>query len=98
MSRNDNYPDDIRQYDNDPRSPFYEDPDDDWLEDAQNNLCDAWAKELAESGYVEELDWDSADFEVARKDQPLDVFMQVKSADYVNEHRDTFRPFGQEWD
>lgn len=24
MSRYDNYPDDIRSYDNDPRSPFYE--------------------------------------------------------------------------
>lgn len=26
--RTDNYPDDIRQYDNDPRSPFYENPAD----------------------------------------------------------------------
>ena len=26
--RTDNYPDDIRSYDNDPRSPFYEEPED----------------------------------------------------------------------
>lgn len=26
MARYDNYPDDIRQYDHDPRSPFYEEP------------------------------------------------------------------------
>lgn len=26
MPRHDNYPDDIRQYDHDPRSPFYKDP------------------------------------------------------------------------
>jgi hypothetical protein len=98
MSRNDNYPDDIRQYDNDPRSPFYVDPDDEWLEDAQNNLCAAWEKELAQCGYVEALDWDMADFEVARGKTALDVFVQMKSADYVNEHRDDFRPFGEEWD
>ncbi len=26
MSGNDNYPDDIRQYDDDPRSPFFDEP------------------------------------------------------------------------
>ena len=26
MSRNDNYPDDIRQYDDNPQSPFYVEP------------------------------------------------------------------------
>ena len=27
MPRTDNYPDNIRQFDNDPRSPFFNDPD-----------------------------------------------------------------------
>lgn len=27
MARTDNYPDDIRSYDSDPRSPFYQDPE-----------------------------------------------------------------------
>ena len=98
MSRDENYPDDIRQYDNDPRSPFYVDPDDEWLEDAQNELCAAWEAELAQCGYVEVLDWTMEDFNVARKDQALDVFVQVKSADFVSENRDEFRPVGQEWD
>ena len=35
MSRTDNYPDDIRQYDNDPRSPFF---DDGGLEEAEEAM------------------------------------------------------------
>lgn len=95
---NDNYPDDIRQYDNDPRSPFYVDPDEAWLEEAQMQLANEWEKELAETGYVDVLDWEQADFDVERGDQPLDVFIQVKACDYVNENRDDFRPIGPEWD
>jgi hypothetical protein len=98
MPRNDNYPDDIRMYDNDPRSPFYVDPDEGWLEDAQNKLNDAWLAELAEHGYVEALDWSLADFDAARGAQDLDVFIQVKSADYVEQYRDDFRPYGPGWD
>ena len=38
----DNYPDDIRQYDNDPRSPFYVEPEDcEELEDESEN----WGEE-----------------------------------------------------
>ena len=35
--RNDNYPDDIREYDDDPRSPFYDSRADDAKEDWINN-------------------------------------------------------------
>ncbi len=33
MGRQDNYPDDIRMYDNDPRSPFFEEPQGDEEDD-----------------------------------------------------------------
>jgi hypothetical protein len=35
MPRTDNYPDDIRMYDDDPRSPFYEEPDEEELEEEE---------------------------------------------------------------
>ncbi len=41
MSRHDNYPDDIRQFDNVPGSPFYEEPEDEdgeYLEDEGDHL------------------------------------------------------------
>ena len=57
------YPDDIRKYDNDPRSPFY----DDSAEDAKDEWIDQRAEELAEDSALvteaiaempdEELSW-----------------------------------------
>lgn len=41
MGRHDNYPDDIRQYDHDPRSPFYEEPDE-GEDDDGDYLYDCW--------------------------------------------------------
>jgi len=39
--RFDNYPDDIRRYDSDPRSPFYEGPEDHLEEKAEQCLVDS---------------------------------------------------------
>ena len=46
MSRTDNYPDDIRSYDHDPRSPFY---DDGGLEDAEESLFEEIRTSLVEN-------------------------------------------------
>ncbi len=42
--RIDNYPDDIRQYDNDPRSPFFDEGPELDQEEVANNLADEWLK------------------------------------------------------
>jgi len=66
--RNDNYPEDIRQYDNDPRSPFYSGPDqndrDDWEHQQAENLVAAWKLELTVMGRIDETDRDEADIKV----------------------------------
>ena len=54
MPRNDNYPDDIRCYDDDPRSPFYTDPEE-GLEEAAINLADAWDAEMIETRRIKDL-------------------------------------------
>ena len=63
--RNDNYPDDIRQYDDDPRSPFYVESDDieypedfddglgDWLYEQQKDAdLDRYLNDLADEQNV----------------------------------------------
>ena len=59
MSRDENYPDDIRQYDDDPRSPFY--TGDDWMDEPIEQLANDWDDELEKTGIVEELDITLAD-------------------------------------
>ena len=60
MTRDSNYPQDIRNYDNHPQSPFYEDPNE-WMEDFCSNLADEWYDEYMLNGRVEFLDWDVDD-------------------------------------
>jgi len=72
MSRNDNFPDDIRMYDDDPRSPFY--TGDDWMDEHIEKLADDWDDELAKTGVVEELDITLADILVVMgKDDDIAV-------------------------
>lgn len=55
MARCDNYPDDIRQYDDDPRSPFYAGDDFDAKNDAWeqvwNDLRQSFTAEMIRLGY-----------------------------------------------
>lgn len=52
MPRFDNYPDDIRRYDHDPRSPFYSNPLEDAIEDAEDEYRADHAELL---GHLERL-------------------------------------------
>ena len=54
--RDDNYPDDIRQYDSDPRSPFYEEPDEDEAERRQE-YEEAKAEAQAEDRLEHNQEW-----------------------------------------
>jgi hypothetical protein len=70
---NDNYPDDIRQYDNCPGSPFFEDPNE-WFEQKSIDLGMDFVEEMVKSDYVEELDWDRAD-----------MICMMKAGDYTDQ-------------
>jgi len=48
MPRMDNYPDDIRRYDHDPRSPFYNGPDERDYEDRANAMTEDWLETFPE--------------------------------------------------
>ena len=61
MARNDNYPDDIRQYDNDPRSPFYDSREDDEVREKADAIGSLWWAEFNEFGELSELGLDRAD-------------------------------------
>jgi hypothetical protein len=49
MSQYDNYPDDIRRYDNDPRSPFYDDSVDEMTLSERQTIEEDAAERKAES-------------------------------------------------
>ena len=50
---NENYPDDIRQYDDDPRSPFYDSRDEDWKADKAEELEAEYKQGLRLDDYFE---------------------------------------------
>ncbi len=58
-----NYPDDIRCYDDDPRSPFYVDPDA-WVEDVAAALSEDWYSEYLRDGRIDYLDWNVDDITI----------------------------------
>jgi hypothetical protein len=91
MPRQDNYPDDIRQYDNDPRSPFYKDPDQ-WIYKEAEVLTNAWLKQLDDNNYIEELDWTRIDVDIERGDQDLDFFIYEEAFKYIEQYREDFEP------
>jgi hypothetical protein len=71
MSRSDNYPDDIRQYDNVPGSPFYEDPNE-WMPIKATEQAEAWLEELGTTGKIKEEDWSLADLVVLMAEAGMD--------------------------
>jgi hypothetical protein len=76
--RTDNYPDDIRQYDNDPRSPFYDSRFDDYVEDElQERLPTITADRMEECYYgedcMEDIDWEDEGFK-----QFMEVLARIK--------------------
>ena len=97
MARNENYPDDIRMYDNVPGSPFYEDPNE-WMHDAATELGQKWEDALKADNYIEELDWDRADVDVDRGDQELSFYLEEKAYKYIEAYPDDFHPNRLEWD
>lgn len=50
-----NYPDDIRSHDHDPRSPFYDNKEDAWLEEASEQIANDWVRMDAAFGDHGEL-------------------------------------------
>lgn len=106
--RTDNFPDDIRSYDNDPRSPFYEDPDA-WMEEAAVELAEKWLAEYNQTSKIEDLYWDFDDVTYTIREageDPKDSnatyeILLNKAREYVESHPNEFKPepdYGQEWD
>ena len=98
-SNNDNYPDDIRRYDDDPRSPFYEDPDE-WMEEPAIELSDAWDAELKSTQEVADLDLTLA--EIMNKidtdsDDAILMFLFEQAKQYISDRREQYLP-DLEWD
>lgn len=91
MPRDDNYPDDIRQYDNDPRSPFYEDPDE-WMEEKADELADDWYREFTISGRIDYLDWDTAEVKFLMAGHSVDAFTLIR-----NEAHKTVRAYPEDY-
>jgi len=67
-SRTDNYPDDIRQHDRCPGSPFYVDPDE-WQSAKADEIALKWQAELHETGLIKHLDynWFDINADLVRK-------------------------------
>ena len=94
MSRHDNYPDDIRQYDNDPRSPFYDDPDE-WMVAESDDLAEKWEKELLETNRIDDLDYHLDDIEVlcAERDNcDYEVVLKILAYAEISANPDKYRP------
>ena len=71
MSRHENYPDDIRSYDNVPGSPFYQDPNE-WMHEKADEMATAWLEELGTTGMIEHEDWTLADLVVLMAEAGMD--------------------------
>ena len=87
MPRLDNYPDDIRQYDDDPRSPFYVDPME-AIYDARDALVDEWQKEYARTGKVEWFGGDPR--EELAEGETLGALFDRNALAEVSTHPDTY--------
>ena len=102
MSRDDNYPDDIRMYDDDPRSPFF--TGDDWMDKPIEELANDWDDELEKTGIVEELDITLADILVvcgSDDDAAVQVYLTEEAERTVRATPERFQPepdYDVEWD
>jgi hypothetical protein len=82
---NDNYPDDIRNYDNDPRSPFYKDPDA-WMADKATEMAENWHDELGHTGKIEYEDWTLADLVILMTEDGLNADDPTEAIHYLEAH------------
>ena len=91
MNRDSNYPDDIRQYDSDPRSPYYVD-DSEWIEPEANELYDDWQVELKALGRIDLLDYDEADIQTlaVKQQKSFDAVLYDLAYSYVADHEEEF--------
>ena len=94
MSRHDNYPDDIRSFDNVPGSPFYVDPNE-WMEERADELAAEWDKELSETGIIEWNGFDQQEilFEMSeRKCESVYETLQVLALEEIESNPDAWNP------
>ena len=63
MSRDDNYPDNIHDFDNHPNSPFFIDPNE-WMQEATENLAQRWYDEYLLDGRIYDLGYDVDDITI----------------------------------
>jgi hypothetical protein len=101
MPRNDNYPDDIRSYDDDPRSPFYVDPNG-WMEEASDVLAEDMAKQLADTGLIDlmpNVEYSKEEIELEAKDRDTDVenLLPHLAYEHIEQYPDYYNP-NLEWD
>ena len=73
-----NYPDDIRSYDNDPRSPFYDSTIDDAIDDFTNDLYILIRKDLIKNR-GENID------SIIKREIDVDVYFEEFAEDYIGE-------------
>jgi hypothetical protein len=81
----DNYPDDIRCYDNVPGSPFYVDPLD-AIEDARDALVSQWQAEYARTGKVAWFGGGDPHDELAEGETLGAMFDRIAQAQVESEH------------
>ena len=87
MPRNENYPPDIRNFDNVPGSPYYVDPMD-AIEDARDELVQKWQAEYVRTGKVEWLGGDPHD--EMDKGETLGEMFDRMAMDEVNANPDRY--------
>jgi len=64
MSGDPGYPDDIRQYDHDPRSPFYNDPTE--TAEFEEKQREMWEEKITDAGWISEAVSESANGNIIR--------------------------------
>ena len=98
-----NYPDDIRMYDDDPRSPFF--TGDDWMDKPIEELVEDWANEIKLTGRIEEIDIDLHDIDALlghyASPVEIDVYINDRATKTVRENPERFAgepDYDVEWD
>ncbi len=106
MSRSDNYPDDIRQFDNHPQSPFFVDPNA-WMTEACDKLADEWFEELGTTGIIVDEDWSLADLVILMTEDGMDPesdndkieFLRGRAMEWIEMNPTEFHPSSHlNWD
>ena len=95
MPRLDNYPDGIRQYDDDPRSPFYVDPNE-WMNSKADELATTYWTEYLKTARVDDLDLNTEELElIALGDGPSDFYEIIwgKCLELIESRPDEYQDF-----